>query len=93
MQSDLDLRRRVLVKFYRRYLVADRAWVLETRAAVTWLPEPPAGKLALIGNPGSRVRRLYDRREAALERLHVARAKLEAARRRRASRAVLLIPG
>jgi hypothetical protein len=97
MQSDLDLRRRVLVKFYRRYVAADRAWVLETRSAAAWLPEAPLEKLALIGNPGSRVRRLYERREDALERLHAARAKLEAARGRAESRArgniVLLIRG
>lgn len=93
MQSDLDLRRRVLVKLYRRYIAADRAWELETRAAMTWLPEVPAVKLALIGNPGSRVRRLYDRREEALERLQVARTKLESARRRQASRTLLLIQG
>lgn len=86
MQSDLDLRRRVLVKLYRRYLTADRDWVMETRLAVAWLPEAPPEKLALIGNPGSRVRRLYDRREAALERLHAARAKLENARRRTEAR-------
>jgi hypothetical protein len=93
MPSNLDLRRRVLVKYYRRYAAADRAWVLETRSAVSWLPETPPEKLALIGNPGSRVRRLYERREEALERLHAARAKLESARRRQASRTVLLICG
>ena len=86
MQSDLDLRRRVLVKLYRRYAAADRAWVLETRSAVAWLPEAPPEKLALIGNPGSRVRHLYERREEAMERLHAARAKLEVARRRLAAR-------
>lgn len=97
MQSDLDLRRRVLVKLYRRYAAADRAWVLETRIAAAWLPEAPPEKLALIGNPGSRVRRLYDRREEALERLQVARAKLETARQRsearERARVVLLIAG
>jgi hypothetical protein len=93
MPSDLDLRRRVLVKLYRRYIAADRAWVLETQSAVAWLPETPPEKLALIGNPGSRVRRLYDRRRDALERLHAARAKLEAARQRRVPRVVLLIRG
>ena len=92
MQSDLDPRRRLLVKLYRRYVAADRAWVLEARAAVSWLPETPPEKLALIGNPGSRVRRLYDRREDALDRLHVALAKLEVARRRSAP-TVLLIRG
>jgi hypothetical protein len=86
MQSDLDLQRRVLVKLYRRYVAADRDWVVEARSAVEWLPEPPPEKLALIGNPGSRVRRLYDRREAALDRLHAARQKLEAARRRMEAR-------
>ena len=86
MQSDLDLRRRVLLKLYRRYVTADRDWVIETRSAVAWLPEAPPEKLALIGNPGSRVRRLYDRREAALEQLYAARAKLETARQRMAAR-------
>jgi hypothetical protein len=76
----------VLVKLYRRYVTADREWVIETRSAVAWLPETHSEKLALIGNPGSRVRRLYDRREAALDRLHAARQKLEAARRRMEAR-------
>jgi hypothetical protein len=86
MQSDLDLRRRVLVKLYRRYMTADHDWLVETRVALSWMPETPPEKLAVIGNPGSRVRRLYDRREEALERLHAARAKLEVARRRLAER-------
>ena len=85
MQSDLDLRRRVLVKLYRRYIAADRAFVVATRTAVGWLPEAPPEKLTVIGNPGSPVRRLYDRREEALERLLVAREKLAAARQRQAT--------
>ena len=96
MRSDLDLRRRVLVKLYRRYIAADQDFILTTRAAIGWLPEAPPGKLTLIGNPGSRVRRSYDRREEALERLLVARGKLEAARRRqgvRERRTILLIEG
>jgi hypothetical protein len=97
MQSDLDLRRRVLVKLYRRYVAADQGLACSKPAsAVAWLPEVPPEKLALIGNPGSRVRRLYERRDEAMERLHAARAKLEVARRRLAlngkrARVVLLI--
>jgi hypothetical protein len=95
MQSDFELRRRVLVKLYRRYIVADRDFVVATRAAIGWLPEAPPDKLTQIGNPGSRVRRLYDRREDALERFHAARAKLERARERRGlrqGRVILLLP-
>ena len=95
MQSDLELRRRILVKFYRRYDIADRAWQAATQGAVSWLREAPPGKLALIGDPGSRVRRLYERREDARQRLYAAREKLEAARQRhearRRGRTVVLI--
>lgn len=95
MQSDLELRRRVLVKLYRRYTVADRAWQVASEAAVAWLRDAPPGKLALIGDPGSPVRRLYERREDARQRLYAAREKLEAARlrheARRRARTVVLI--
>jgi hypothetical protein len=95
MQSDLELRRRVLVKFYRRYVAADRDWLVGAQAAAMWLRDAPPGKLALIGDPGSPVRRLYERREDARQRLLAAREKLETARRRqnqrRPGRAVLMI--
>ena len=95
MQSDLELRRRVLVKFYRRYAAADRAWQVGAQAAAMWLRDAPPGKLALIGDPGSPVRRLYERREDARQRLYAGRAKLETARlrheTRRRARTVLMI--
>ena len=63
MHEDLALRRRALVKLYRRYLQVDRAWQVAVTDAVAWLPSAPPSKLALIGNPGSRVRRIYEERE------------------------------
>jgi hypothetical protein len=95
MHEDLSLRRRALIKIYVRYLQADRDWLAACRAAVAWLPTAPPAKLALIGDPGSRVRRLYEDREKARLRLLVARDKLQVARHRhaerRASHVVLLL--
>jgi hypothetical protein len=82
MHPDLRVRRRLLVLSYRRYLDADRAWALAEREARAWLPAKTPPPVALVGNPGSRVRRLYETRERALARLLLAREKLEQGRLR-----------
>ena len=77
MQSQFEARRRILIAAYRRYLVADLALQSARGAALVWFPEVPARGIALIGDPGSRIRRLYERRERALARLSIARRALE----------------
>lgn len=80
MQTRFEARRRILIAAYRRYLAADRALQSARGAARVWCPETPVRGVALIGDPGSRVRRLYERRERALARLTIARSALDDAR-------------
>ena len=86
MHADLLTRRRVLLLTYQRYLEADRAWKAALRDVNTWFPPTRRPGPAMIGNPGSRVRRLYEQRERALLQLDTARLKLETARKRLAER-------
>ena len=82
MHSYLRIRHRALVKAYLRYMAADRAWKAAAREALLWLPERTRRDTLPIGDPGSRVRKAHDRREAALDNFTVARRKLDAARAR-----------
>ncbi len=85
MQSELETPRRLLVLSYRRYIDADREWVIATRRARSWFPASDATRRA-IGHPGSLLRRLYERRERALQQLQIARQEMEKARLRLSSR-------
>lgn len=80
---DLRVPRRVLVESYKRYVETDRQWIVAEYEAKSWFPagSPPA--IVYLGDIGSKVRRLHDARERALERLMFARAELERARRLR----------
>ena len=82
MHEHLEVQRRVLVVAYRRYLVADQAVYAARTSALSWLPDAPPRSIALIGDPGSRIRRLHDRRDRALARLALARQALEEAHNR-----------
>jgi hypothetical protein len=82
MHEYLDVQRRVLIIAYRRYLTADQALQAARIAALSWFPEAPRRGTTLIGDPGSRIRRLNDGRDRALARLTLARQELEAAQRR-----------
>lgn len=82
MHADLEVRRRVLAITYRRYLTADRAWSEALREVRAWFPRGSGPNRAPIGDPGSPVRRLYERRERALLQLQAARQQLESAKRR-----------
>lgn len=82
MQRDLSVQRWVLIVSYRRYLDADRAWTQVQREARSWFPARKPSKVTILGDPGSRVRRIYEAREEALARLLLVRAKLERARKR-----------
>ena len=86
MHADLVTRRRVLMLTYRRYLQADRAWTVALDAIKGWYPAASRPGAWVIGNPGSPIRRLHERRERALLQLEAARLKLDAARQRLAAR-------
>jgi len=95
MHNSLRIRHRALVKTYLRYVAADRAWKEAACEALLWLPDGARRDTLPIGDPGSRVRKAHDRREAALDNFTVARRKLDAARARlnaaKPGRRVLLI--
>lgn len=86
MHADLSTRRRVLISTYTRYLDADRAWHMALDEMKLWFPATNRPGRSAIGNPGSPIRKLYERRERALLQLEVARFKLDAARQRLAER-------
>ncbi|MCU9838896.1 hypothetical protein OEZ49_14050 [Ruegeria sp. WL0004] len=92
MHPYLEIRRRMLDKAMRRYVRADIAWRQGLEQAALLIPGAIGRGYLMIGNPGSRVRRLYDERDRALQRLTAARAKLHEARGRvRVERRILLI--
>jgi hypothetical protein len=86
MHADLATRRRVLQMVYLRYQEADRALKIAIEETKTWFPNASQPKSSTIGNPGSPIRRLYERRERAILQLSVAQLKLNVARRRLAIR-------
>lgn len=86
MHSDLQTRRRVLLVAYRRYLEAERALSLARQEMKTWFPASLRPGDTAIGQPGSRIRRVYERRERAILQLTAAKGKLESARTRLTAR-------
>lgn len=86
MDADLKSRRRALQVVYRRYLQADAEWAEACATLNTWFPEKRDPKTAVIGNPGSRIRQLHDRRDRAMLQLDIALRKLNIARHRLAQR-------
>ena len=86
MHADLAARRRLLVLAYQRYMEADRSWNVASEETRAWFPKEGATQLSSIGNPGSRMRALYERRAKAIAQLEVARIKLEVGKQRLAGR-------
>lgn len=86
MHPDLVTRRRSLMVTYERYLAADRAWATAVRHMQLWFPAASRSRHSPIGNPGSPIRRLYEKRERALLQLETAHLKLDVARERLAAR-------
>lgn len=82
MHSDIALRRRVLQRAYLRYQAADQAWIMAVRDVRAWFPAESKPGRWVIGDPGSSVRRLYEKRERARMQLEVAYLKLKVARQR-----------
>ncbi|WP_051357676.1 hypothetical protein [Leisingera caerulea] len=100
MHPDLQLRRSVLLKASLRFERAEADWRGAVAKASELVPQAHRHSYWSIGDPGSRVRELYNRRDRALNMLSVAVLKLEAARRRlrerqadRGPRTVLLLAG
>ena len=81
MNSDLICRRRLLQLTYMRYVQADSDWAKARSEARSWFPEDSRPPRTIIGDPGSRLRRLHERRARALNQLAAARASLAEARR------------
>jgi len=88
MHRQLQVQRRILFSAYQRYLTSDRALEIARSKALRWFPEAAARKTELIGNPGSRIRYLYERRNRAIARLNLARQALLEARNRGQDRGV-----
>lgn len=86
MHTELETRRRVLLVTYRRYIEAERALTVARREMQAWFPPASRPRDTAIGQPGSRIRGIYDRRERAMLQLATAKAKLEEARRRLAAK-------
>lgn len=82
MQIELRTRHRVLALASQRYVQADLAWRAALSAAAQIVPEVSGHGYWMIGEPGSRIRRLYDQRQRALERLDAARSKWTVAKHR-----------
>ncbi|OWU77152.1 hypothetical protein [Phaeobacter sp. 22II1-1F12B] len=82
MQPELLTRRRALRLTLERYDKADREWrdaLVEMRS---WFPMSAGAFTGAMGNPGSRIRKIYDTRARALMQFEVALQKFENARQR-----------
>lgn len=73
MEKELLSYRRALTKAYRRYLDAEASLYTAQQTARSFFPPNSRPQVPPIGQPGSRIRRLYDRRERALARLVLVR--------------------
>ena len=82
MHPDLQINRRVIINATQSYTRADADWHKGLRHVAEIFPEVLGHGYWRIGNPGSRIRKLYERREQALRRLDVARLKLQIAKKR-----------
>ncbi|MEM9578112.1 MAG: hypothetical protein AAF999_13990 [Pseudomonadota bacterium] len=82
MHSDLRTRRKLCIIAYAEYLKADRAW---TRA-LALVPETVGHGYWRLGDRGSPLRVLYDRRDRALQKMVVSLGKFKTAKARLAAR-------
>ena len=82
MGPDLETRRRAVLIIYKRYLRAERDWQMAQEDVSSWFPAPQPSKAPPIGEPGSRVRRLHDRRDRAVAQLMLAQRQLHELKRR-----------
>lgn len=71
MHGYVGIHRRTVLQAYHRFLAADRSLQKAQSAALVWISEPSSQKAMLMGDTGSRVRRLHERRDRALARLRL----------------------
>ncbi|WP_108258156.1 hypothetical protein [Mangrovicoccus ximenensis] len=88
MQPELATRRRVLVVTYERYIEADREWTEALGEVQRWFPAGERPNAEAMGEPGSRMRQIYESRMHALLQFEAAREKFHTARRRLAARSI-----
>jgi hypothetical protein len=62
MRAELHMRYRLLLRAERRFDAADRHWHAAAHSARALFPAPLRPPVLPIGNPGSPVRRLRERR-------------------------------
>jgi hypothetical protein len=95
MHAYEETHRRVVLLAYHRFLAADRSLREAQSSALDWVPGTISSKTMLMGDAGSPVRKLYERRNRALTRLTMVRRMLDEerrdARRRSGRSSVLLI--
>lgn len=91
MHGYLEVQRRTLFEAYQEYLAADRALQLALHDALSWFPKRSVRKTILLGDRGSRLRRVHDQRDHALSRLLRVRQELEEARARSQTRDVRIV--
>jgi len=82
MDRLLRVQRHVYVAAYEEYLRADRDWLVGLERVGALVPDAMGRGFWTLGNPGSKVRRSYQRRDRALQKLMAARSKLENAKLR-----------
>lgn len=82
MRPELSARRRVLRLTFQRYIEADREWRAAMLEVKRWFPGSVSSFGGVIGDPGSRVRKVYDARMRALLQFEAARLKFEMAKRK-----------
>lgn len=80
MHPALGVRREVLIKSYRLYLDVDRNGTIAVKGARRWFPAGGRPGAMIVGDPHSKIGKFYEVREHALNRLLLAREKLENAR-------------
>jgi len=83
MHGYVGIHRRTVLQAYHRFLAADRSLQEARSATLAWISGPSSQKTMLMGNTGSRVRRLYERRDRALERLTLLRQALNQEKKRK----------
>jgi hypothetical protein len=73
MHAYVGFHRRMVLLAYHRFLAADRSLQKAQSAALSLISRPVSQKMMLLGDPGSRMRKLHERRDRALVRLKMLR--------------------
>ncbi len=82
MHSDLHTRRKLCFVAYAEYLKADKAWTSALAEASDLVPDVVGHGYWRLGDRGSPIRILYERRDRALQKMVVAHGKFKTAKTR-----------